>query len=216
MSDSPEIENAIGNIGKYDLIVFSSANGVESFFHALNEYGKDARALAGALIAVIGPATADAVSNHGVYAEIKAEKFIAEGLFNSIREKIDLKNKKVLLAGSNIGRKTLEEGLIENGANTERVIFYKTEPEEIGVYAKSFMLKGKADIVTFTSSSTVNSFFGQVNPDEIPGNTKYASIGPETSATLKKYGIIPHVEAAEYTADGLVRAIVGRFGNIYT
>ena len=211
---SPEIDTAIENIGKYDLIVFSSANGIGSFFHALKSNGKDVRSLFRAKIAVIGPATGEAINDYGITPDIIAEKFIAESLFQSIKNSLDLKDKKILIAGSDIGRKTLEDGLKGENALTEKVVFYKTEPQEISDYVKSHIRKGKADIITFTSSSTVKSFFSQIKPEEIPSNTKYASIGPETSATIEKYGITAEIEASEYTTEGLIEAIVSRFGKV--
>ena len=75
-----EVHEAMGKLREYDYIVFSSTNGVGAFFRALNVHGLDARALAGARIACIGPVTAGALEPYGIRADITAERFVAEGL----------------------------------------------------------------------------------------------------------------------------------------
>ena len=62
-----------------------------------------------------------------------------------------------------------------------------------------------ADVITFTSSSTVEHFLDLKVP--LPEGIKIASIGPITSATLKNHGLRIDIEAKEHTIPGLVSAI---------
>ena len=64
----------------FDLVCLTSANGVELLFERLAARGDDARALAGAVVAAIGPGTARALREHGVIADVVPERFVAEGL----------------------------------------------------------------------------------------------------------------------------------------
>ncbi|MCD6308416.1 MAG: uroporphyrinogen-III synthase, partial [Candidatus Latescibacteria bacterium] len=71
---------------------------------------------------------------------------------------------------------------------------------------------GDVDIVTFTSSSTVHNFFAQTGVDSTHGRPKLASIGPQTSSAIRRYGAEPDAEARVYTTGGLADAIVETFG----
>ncbi|HUT63456.1 MAG TPA: uroporphyrinogen-III C-methyltransferase [Anaerolineae bacterium] len=206
--DTPEVQQVIANITHYDWIVFSSINGVESFFRALKIRGCDVRKLASIKIACIGPVTAQAVKNHGILADITAQKFIAESLLDSILTANSVAGKSFLLVRSNIGRSTLMDELTEAKAMVDQAVFYSTQSVQLSDYLISLIKTGLIDIITFTSSSTVESFFNQMPPNELMKKTKLASIGPQTSLTLKKYNKHPDIEASEYTTSGLAEAIL--------
>jgi uroporphyrinogen III methyltransferase/synthase len=63
-----------------------------------------------------------------------------------------------------------------------------------------------ADVITFTSSSTVEHFLDLRLP--LPDGIKIASIGPITSQTLEDHGLPVDIEAKEYDIPGLVKAVV--------
>jgi uroporphyrinogen III methyltransferase/synthase len=60
--DSDEVGRAVDEIHTYSLICLTSPNGVRLLFDALHDAGRDARALAGATVAAIGPGTAAGVA----------------------------------------------------------------------------------------------------------------------------------------------------------
>ena len=75
--------------------------------------------------------------------------------------------------------------------------------------------KRRPQVVTFTSSSTVRNFVellgGRGRPPHITkllDGVRLASIGPITSTTLREFGLPVHIEAKEYTIEGLTRVIV--------
>jgi len=73
-------------------------------------------------------------------------------------------------------------------------------------------LKGGVDFITFTSSSTVENFVKLLGRDyrkKLSG-VKFASIGPVTTSTLRKFGLKADIEAKVYTIEGLVRALTER------
>jgi len=213
MIDSKEVETAVGNAGDYDCIVFASVNGVDAFFAALKKYGGDARRLAGVTLAAIGPVTGDALERYGVKADIVAERYVAEGLAEALTVDGSAKGKRYLLARSNLGRDILRKGLEAAGAIVDEAVFYNTVTAELPPYATEILEKGDVHIITFTSSSTVDSFFDQVPANLIGDSVKFASIGPQTTKTMQKRGYEPDVEAEVYTTQGLADAILKTFGN---
>ena len=197
---------------QYDCVAFMSANGVDAFFAGLAGNGRDARALAGKMIAAIGPATAASLLGRGIVADLQAETFIAEGLVEAFLGHYPVGGKRVLLVRSNIGRETLREGLEQAGATVDQAAFYATEQAELHVPLRERIIQGGIDVITFTSSSTVDGLFGQMDAGDVPDTVKLASIGPETSAAIRRHGFAPAIEAEEYTTAGLARAIVMALG----
>jgi uroporphyrinogen III methyltransferase / synthase len=183
----------------YDVICFTSPNGVRVYFEAL---GRDARALAGVTVAAIGPGTAAELERHGVRPDVVPERFVAEGLLDALPE---VRGKRVLVARAAAARDVLPDGLRERGASVHVLPLYDTVAESLTDDQRR-ALEEKVTYVTFTSSSTVRFFLD--DGGALPAAVRVVSIGPVTSTTLREHGIEPHVEAAQHDIDGLVRAIV--------
>ncbi len=196
---------AIKNIRSYDRIIFTSANGVEKFFDRLKFAGLDTRVLGKAKIAAIGSATAKKLENFGIIADNVPAEFKAENLAEELKNSVA--GEKILLARAEVARNILPEELEKHGAKVDVVPFYKTEPaDENSGEILTQINSGKIDLVTFTSSSTVENFVKACGRDCLK-NLKTAAIGPITAETLKKFEVEPDIVAEEYTIDGLVAAI---------
>jgi len=209
--DKTEVRNCIDSIASYDYLIFSSTNGVHSFFQALRQHGSDSRVLFGKVVAAIGPVTGETLTGYGITADLTVKTFIAESLLDKILSAGRVSGKKMLLVRSDIGRNVLPEGLKAAGAIVEDVSFYSTQTADLSQYVINMIHDGKIDIITFTSSSTVKGFFSQITPDRVV-KIKLASIGPETSKAIRHYSRNPDIEAEEYTTDGLVRALCSYYG----
>jgi len=192
--------DALPSLAGFDLICLTSANGVEQLFERLAARGEDARALAGARVAAIGPGTARALRERGVIADIVPERFVAEGLIEALAE---VAVSRVLIARAAGARDVLPDALAARGAQVEVVSLYETLAEPIDPALAPEL--ARADYLTFTSSSTVRFFLASAQPG---ADTRIASIGPVTSATLREHGLTPHVEAGRHDIDGLLDAIV--------
>ena len=145
------LREAIDRIHEYALICFTSPNGVRLFFDSLGG-GRDARALAGAVLAAIGPGTAAELARRGVRADIVPERFVAEALVEALAP-VAVEGRRVLVARAAEARSVLPEALRERGAQVDDVPLYETVAEPLGE-AQLAGLK-RATYVTFTSSSTV-------------------------------------------------------------
>jgi uroporphyrinogen III methyltransferase / synthase len=192
------------DVTTYDLICFTSPNGVHLLFERLRAAGRDARALAGATVAAIGPGTAAALGEHGITADVLPERSVAEALVDALR---DVPVKRALIARAAEARDVLPDTLRERGADVDVVALYETvaEPLDDGTLAAA----RAADYVTFTSSSTVRFFLDAAGGDPgLADGTRIVSIGPVTSAALRDRGLEPHVEAARHDVDGVLDALV--------
>ena len=187
---------------RYDLVVLSSPNGVRLLFERLAAAGADARALAGARVAAIGPGTAAALRQHGVIADVVPERFVAEGLVEALAA--GPAPRRALIARAAEARDVLPRALRERGAEVDVLELYETVAESLSD-AQLEAVSG-ADYLTFTSSSTVR-FFSRA-AGRLPAAPRILSIGPVTSQTLRELGREPDVEAARHDIDGLLEALL--------
>jgi uroporphyrinogen III methyltransferase/synthase len=188
----------------YDLVCVTSPNGVGCLFERLEASGRDARALAGARVAAIGPGTARALRSHGVVADVVPQRFVAEGLVEALA---DVPVQRALIARAAEARDVLPDALRERGASVDVVALYETVAEELT--PAEVEAATEADYVTFTSSSTVRFWVEAVGGDAArAARARRVSIGPVTSEALRERGLPPHVEASQHDIDGLVDALV--------
>jgi uroporphyrinogen III methyltransferase/synthase len=202
--ESDEVRGAIERIGDYALVCLTSPNGVRLLFEALAAAGRDARALAGATVAAIGPGTARALAERGVAADVVPERFVAEALVESLAS-VEVAGKAVLVARAAEARDVLPEALRERGAEVDVVALYETireEPDPDAVEAAQ-----GADYVTLTSSSTVRNLTEALG-ERFPGAARVVSIGPVTSEAVRAAGLEVDVEADRHDVDGLVEALL--------
>jgi uroporphyrinogen III methyltransferase/synthase len=194
------LEAELPDLAVYDLVCVTSPNGAAELFARLGAAGRDARALAGLLVAAIGPGTARALEEHGIVADIVPERAVAEGLVSGLAG-VDVR--RALIVRAREGRDVLPDALRARGADVDVVALYETVAEPLD--EPTARAAAAADYVTFTSASTVRYFLDAAGGLDGP---RIASIGPATSTALRDAGLEPHVEADPHTPDGLVEALV--------
>ena len=190
----------------YDWIVFTSPNGVNAFFDLFYKLYDDAREIGGVRIAAIGPATAQRIRDFHLKVDLQPEEFVAESLAREFRKQGDVENLRILIARAEKARDLLPRELSALGAIVDEGFAYRTVPEtrdDIG--ARRRLLEEGADLITFTSSSTVENFLALALP--WPAKMQVASIGPITSKTARDHGLDVAVEARRHDIPGLVEAI---------
>lgn len=185
-----------GNEG-YDWVVVTSPNGA----HRLLAACRDARALGRAKVAAIGPGTADALAEGNIVADLIPDRFVAEGLLEVFPDGPG----RVLVPRAAEARDVLPDGLREKRWEVDVVEAYRTvqgRPSDDELARAT-----AADVVTFTSSSTVRNFLAVC--DAVPPIV--ACIGPITAATARDHGLSVDVEADSHTIDGLLAALTAHF-----
>lgn len=206
------VDQAISCLHEYSWAVFTSANGVRSFFGRLAALGRDARVLGPCRVAAIGPATAGALRESGIRADLVPAEFVAEALLAELA-KAGVGGERVLLARAEVTRDVLEGGLRELGARVDLVTLYRTTRVEDAPARLASVLARGLDAITLASSSSVRHLVEALGQDagrKLDG-VAVACIGPVTAQTARDLGLRVDVEAVEYTMNGLVEALENYF-----
>ena len=205
-TDLREFAELVQDAHAYDWIVFTSANAVEAFFEMFFKLYDDAREIGAAKIAAIGPATAQRVRDFRLHVDLQPEEFVAESVVREFQKQGGVENLRILLARAEKARDVLPKQLSDLGAIVDEGIAYRTVPETRDTTgARRRLLEEGADLITFTSSSTVENFLALGLP--WPKGMQVASIGPITSRTARDRGLKVDIEAKRHDIDGLVEAI---------
>jgi uroporphyrinogen III methyltransferase/synthase len=209
-----EMDRAVDRIKSYDWIVFTSANGVKFFFQRTGERDLSFRFPPSLKVCAIGPATASQLKKEGVRVDYTPKEFVAEAILEGFR-KMTVQGKRILLARVRQARDVLPKGLRKMGAEVDVVEAYRTiKPKGGQRRLRRLLTEDKVDVITFTSSSTVNHFVDLlkgVNLKRALEGIAIACIGPVTARTAKEWGMKIHIQPQEYTIPGLTQAIVRYF-----
>jgi uroporphyrinogen III methyltransferase/synthase len=214
-ADWVALDKALGQLGTYHWILFTSPNGVRFFLRRLMERGGDIRDLKGASIGAIGPGTAGAIEALGVRVDVvPRDEYRAEALADSFSAE-QARGKRFLLPRAEEARDVLPRRLEEMGGRVDVVTAYRTQiPKEGPPLLRRLFLEKRMDAVTFTSSSTVKNFVEMAGREALTAlleGVAVACIGPVTMRTAETEGIPVHIMPEAYTIPGLVRALVAHF-----
>ena len=212
VTDDTPLRRAALELSSYQWVAFTSVNGVEAFWQALEREGLDARAFASARVAAIGPATAGSLARRGIHADVVPGEYVSEAVVEALRDHIQ-PGDCVLLPRAEEGRVALVEGVLALGASVDQVVAYRTlVPEDSQEKALTLLVDGKIDVVTFASSSTVRNLVRLLRGDvSLLQRPVIACIGPVTADTARGLGLRVDVQASEYTIPGLVEALKAYF-----
>ncbi len=220
------LDEALKHLSEYDWLILTSVNGVDALWERLRRLRMSGKEMHYLKIAAIGPATRQAIEQHGGKVNVVPKEYVAESVVASLRRKV--KGKRVLLARAKVARDVIPRELRKLGAQVDVVEAYETvipvsSRQRLRAALKS--QKGRPDWITFTSSSTVRNFvellrgkrgrgrprhMGKCDMGKEDNRVRLASIGPVTSSTLRELGLPVDIEAAEYTIPGLIKAISSR------
>ncbi|BEQ16283.1 uroporphyrinogen-III C-methyltransferase [Desulfoferula mesophila] len=212
--DPEPLETAVAMLEDFHWVIFTSPNGVDAFFTALGEAGKDARALAGCKLAAIGPATAATLLQRGLIAEVTARTFQAEGLIEALEAK-GITGQRVLIPRAAQAREVLPETIASWGNLVQVVPAYRTvRPPESTMLLANALSQG-LDAITFTASSTVTNLMEMLDQNgrdllaqqSREGGLTVAAIGPITADTAKGYGLEVKVQPEKFTIEALTEAL---------
>ena len=191
------------DLSDYTYIVFSSASGVNIFFDYLAKLKIDTRTFSGIKFAVIGAKTAEALANHGIYADCVPELSDSSALAAVLREELTEKD-NVLLLRAEEASLVIPQMLESKGIPFLDFALYRTETdfskrEALGVYAN------ETDYIILSSGSAARAFSEMI---ETQISAKFISIGAKTTEEAKKYGIEIYKTAKTASAEGIVECIM--------
>lgn len=206
------MREAIATIGEYDWLVFTSPNGVDAFFREFFTRHKDVRELGIVKLAAIGAATAQKLAELHLEVDLMPAEFTGDALLAEFKKSVSCENAKFLLPRADLADERLARGLEDLGAIVDDLDAYQTVPEtDDRTGHRARLLAEGADIVTFTSSSTVTNFCRLV---DVPALRKqfpalrFVSIGPQTTLAMRERDVPVAAEAKLHTIPGLVEAIL--------
>lgn len=202
-SKDPGLQGSVDfkSLANFDILAFTSTNGVESFFKQLFAAGYDVRVLAGKKIASVGKITEKKLLEYGIRCDYVPEDHTGEGL-GLLLQKVVGDESRVLLLQGNLADDTLLKLL----PKATRWTVYETLPvAELPDWKREAI--ASADAIVFASSSAVENFSRLSSVGQSPFSRPSFCIGRLTEASAKKHGF-ETVTSDETTMDSLVKKIV--------
>lgn len=205
VADIAPLDAALQRLTDYDWLIITSANGVAVILERLTVLGLSPGYLTTIALATVGPATAAALELHQIKPNFIPTVHTAAGLLEELSQLVNLTGQRILLPQANIARPTLADGLTAAGAQVTAGAIYETVPLSAGPPPPA------ADVVTFTSSSTVQGYvncLADQSPAEWLRHSQVVCIGPVTAQTATELGLPVTAIAEPHTIEGLVAAIL--------
>ena len=210
--ETDAIVDALLGLNAYDWLVFTSVNGVTAFFDIFFRRFQDLRDIGGVRIAAVGPATAAKLRELHLQVDLTPDEFVGKKIAAAFEKFQTIENLKMCLLRAEVANPDLPKALEELGAIVDDIAIYKTVAEtKDPAGAGATLLESGADWITFTSGSTVEHFHARFDLPKLLKKfpqTKLASIGPETSKTIRSLGLEPALEAKAHTTEGLIAALL--------
>lgn len=202
-----EIESVLSKVTPEDLkeysaLLFNSPNGVREFMKKID----DIRSLAHLKIGAVGSKTKELLEEYKIKADFIPEEYMVSKLAELSLEYTKA-GEKILIITSDISPCDTDKFNSMYDREFHKIVAYNTkkiirEKDEVINVLK------KVEVVTFLSSSTVDAFYASIDGDlECVKNIKFASIGPVTSETMRKYGLSVDYEAKVYDINGILDAL---------
>jgi uroporphyrinogen III methyltransferase / synthase len=208
--ESSSIRLAIDRLPETRLVVFTSANAVKIFCDFLEAAGYGPERLGTSKLCAIGSETARALQRRGLEPALVAGEYTAEGLVDALTG-WDLEGARVLVPRAAVGRDVLPELLQRRGAEVQLLTVYETVMPAGAAEALARLFAGDGvDVLTFTSSSTVQNFasaFPGRDLRQVVRGARVACMGPVTATTAGELGLPADIVAREFTTRGLLAAI---------
>lgn len=201
----------VDEIANYAWIVFTSQNGVDAFFDRVRSLAADARLLGGVKIAAIGSKTAQRLERYGVRPDLVPVAFVGEEIARALIE-ATREGDRIAIYRAQDARDVLPQMLRDADRDVTVAAAYKTTFSHDDAFAANVE---RADILTFTSASTVDAFAaslgGEAAARDAARGKVVACIGPITADAARAIGLEPDVVADVFTTEGLLDALERHF-----
>jgi uroporphyrinogen III methyltransferase/synthase len=208
--DWSAVDEVLSRLHEFDWIVWTSVNGVQGLLNRLWQTGGDLRRLGRARLACIGPATAEALAQFSLRADLVPTEFRAESLAASLIPHVS--GRRVLWARASRGRDVLPTELVRAGAMLDQVVVYQNrDVEQLPIEALQRLENGELDWIGLSSPSIARAISRLLTPlarQQIGTRTRLASISPVTTSAAAEVGLPIAAEATQYTWDGLFESMI--------
>jgi len=188
-----EIRTTFANLNTFEWLLFTSKNGVNSFF----KIAKEIETIKLPKIAVIGKTTASEVRKNGVEPEMIASGNTSEDFISELKSKLHTNDSVLLIQGE------LADTKFENNLTlATRLNVYKTiETTNHSIEIINRIKSNDYDMLVFTSPSGFKNFIKVMSDTNCNDNFKIACIGKTTEKEILRQGYTPLIISAKSSGD---------------
>ena len=197
---SPHIAAALRHLGSYEVVVVTSANGAGCFADHLA--AAEVTTAETTTMVAVGSATAEALRRRGLRVDMVPAQATGGTIVAELAQR-DLTGVRILLPRARNGRPELPLGLRRAGALVDDVAFYDTV--RCVVDPQAVVAARDAHDIVLTAPSGVEALSELVDPATF--GLRIVTIGPTTSAAVRRLGLPVAAESAEQSVAGLIYAI---------
>lgn len=208
-----------------DWLIFTSKNGVKSFFYNMKHAGMDVRKLADCKFAVVGKHTAEELEKHNIYPDFIPDTATGESLARELCKKI-LQSDKASIVNQNLHKNadndvtvrvcllasreasTDVESILGNRCDFHKITAYENKALPIlnDIFEPIMESDGREIEAVFTSASNVRRMYGAL-PEQLVISKAY-SIGEKTTSALKEQKAGQIIEAEECSYEAILKEII--------
>lgn len=202
------LDDSLRQLNLYQWVLFTSVNGVLSFFKRSTALDLTVMPSAATQWAAIGPATAAHLVEQGMSPVWVPSRFLSEAIAEELP---GVAGCRILRIRADIASPALAERLRARGAAVDEVVAYRTveAPAEAADLLGDAMRRG-VDAMVFTSASTVRGFarlLVMAGYVQRLHQLELIAIGPVTAAAITAMGWQVHQIADEHNIDGIIRLL---------
>ena len=208
-----------------DWLIFTSKNGVKSFFYNMKHAGMDVRKLADCKFSVVGKHTAEELEKHNIYPDFIPDTATGESLAREFCQKI-LQSDKASIINQNLHKNadndvpvrvcllaareasTDVESILGNCCDFHKITAYENKALPIlnDIFEPIMESDGREIEAVFTSASNVRRMYGAL-PEQLVISKAY-SIGEKTTSALKEQKAGQIIEAEECSYEAILKEII--------
>jgi len=205
-ADPAPLDAACARIATYDVVLFTSANGVQAVAERVAAWPAP-----GPRVAVVGEQTAKAVRRRGWPVDHQPDKAHAEGLLAALTADQPVAGRRFLFPRAEQGREVLVDGLQAAGAMVDLVTAYRSVAVAHTVEETRAALSDRAiDLVTFTSGACADHFLDRMAEADLAAAARgwpAAVIGPVTRDACTGHGLRVVAMAEQPNSESFLDAI---------
>ncbi|MDR1497420.1 MAG: uroporphyrinogen-III synthase [Puniceicoccales bacterium] len=211
-ADASVLENVWEDMGQFDWLLFTSANGAQGFFDRFFETFNDIRGIGLCRLACIGQSTAATLRNFHLNVELIPDESTSAALARALLAREDIAHLRILLVTGSRDNGSLARTLEEKGHAivTSLTVYSTTENDASQLDTTESFRRHGADAIIFASPSAVESFVAQaasLTPAKTARHPKVVAIGPTTTASLREHGIPVAAQASSPDPLALAQAV---------